>query len=165
MYHWLSCVAIPSSMDGLGPYDCLMIASDPDGYGESGVGNRGGLFLLGPMGSRWSAGVINICLFKPLLWRSGPVLGEIESVRVFSLLVGADTLMHGKTTRMHTDKHFHILLCSVDFNFGPITCSWLIPLASLCSAFALSGLCIFCGTQLDLLSLEHQTLIIRVLKC
>jgi len=27
-------------MAGLRSYDCLMIASDPDGCGESGVGNR-----------------------------------------------------------------------------------------------------------------------------
>lgn len=54
MYQWLSCVAIPSSMAGLGPYDCLMIASDPDGYRGSGVGNRGDYFCL----DQWGAGEV-----------------------------------------------------------------------------------------------------------
>lgn len=52
MYQQLSCVAIPSSMAGLGSYDCLMIASDPDGYGESSVGNRVIISCL----DQWGAG-------------------------------------------------------------------------------------------------------------
>lgn len=39
-------------MVGLGPYDCLMIALDPDGYGETDVGNRGDYFCL----DQWEAG-------------------------------------------------------------------------------------------------------------
>lgn len=49
MNQWLSCVAIPSSMVGLGPYDCLMIALDPDGYVESGV-------AIGVIISAWTNG-------------------------------------------------------------------------------------------------------------
>lgn len=117
----------------------------------------GWLFLLGPMGSRWRARVINICLFKPVFWRSVPVLGEIKSMRVLSLPVGT---CYTNAWKDNTHASVSTLLCRFQF--------WAknVYLANSFSFFLLSihlewTVRFLRLTQLALFSIEPNTGVLR----